>query len=116
MDPHVAGAHTLPDTVVTSQYSGARSRGNAEGGVGKRRAHTAKLIKPYLHASEQSQPGTPGNLGRFQCLLCQQTFSRVEHLNRHAHKHAKERSLKCNDCQKGFYRMLVLCIFFLSMS
>jgi hypothetical protein len=45
--------------------------------------------------------------GRFQCLECQQTFGRVEHLTRHARSHLKERFLKCSYCRKGFYRMSV---------
>ncbi|TVY80516.1 Biofilm and cell wall regulator [Lachnellula suecica] len=42
---------------------------------------------------------------RFHCLECQQTFSRVEHLNRHSRSHTKERFLKCTYCRKGFYRI-----------
>ncbi|KAE9379029.1 hypothetical protein N431DRAFT_396985 [Stipitochalara longipes BDJ] len=43
--------------------------------------------------------------GRFQCLECQQTFGRVEHLTRHSRSHLKERFLKCSYCRKGFYRI-----------
>lgn len=42
---------------------------------------------------------------RFQCLECQQTFGRVEHLTRHSRSHMKERYLKCPVCRKGFYRI-----------
>jgi uncharacterized Zn-finger protein len=54
-------------------------------------------------ASQANHPA----LGRFQCLECQQTFGRVEHLTRHARSHMKERFLKCSYCRKGFYRMSV---------
>ncbi|KAL3419399.1 hypothetical protein PVAG01_09620 [Phlyctema vagabunda] len=50
-------------------------------------------------------PLIPGPSGRFQCTVCQQTFSRIEHLTRHSRSHAKERSLKCVHCRKGFYRI-----------
>jgi uncharacterized Zn-finger protein len=45
--------------------------------------------------------------GRFQCLECQQTFGRIEHLTRHSRSHIKESFLRCSQCRKGFYRMSV---------
>lgn len=41
---------------------------------------------------------------RYRCLVCQQTFGRVEHLTRHSWSHSDKRLLKCDYCHKGFYR------------
>jgi hypothetical protein len=50
---------------------------------------------------------TPRTSSRFQCLECQRTFGRIEHLTRHSRSHMQERYLKCSVCRKGFYRMSV---------
>ena len=51
--------------------------------------------------------GKVGRTGRFKCMVCGQTFGRVEHLTRHGKIHTQEGWLRCaiEGCEKGFYRM-----------
>lgn len=39
-----------------------------------------------------------------RCFVCNRTYERVDHLNRHLKSHDNERAYKCSDCGKGFNR------------
>ncbi|KAL3485820.1 hypothetical protein BJX62DRAFT_229210 [Aspergillus germanicus] len=50
---------------------------------------------------------TPGDQ-IIQCDVCQATFTRQEHLNRHARSHTTEKPFHCSTCGKRFARLDVL--------
>ncbi|KAL2849033.1 hypothetical protein BJX68DRAFT_238131 [Aspergillus pseudodeflectus] len=50
---------------------------------------------------------TPGDQ-IIQCDVCQATFTRQEHLNRHARSHTTEKPFRCSTCGKRFARLDVL--------
>lgn len=59
-----------------------------------------------FHSKGVAPKGTV-KAGRFKCMVCGQTFGRVEHLTRHERSHSREGWLRCEDgrCGKRFYRM-----------
>ncbi|KAK6443024.1 hypothetical protein LTR95_000738 [Oleoguttula sp. CCFEE 5521] len=63
---------------------------------------------PQESATEQT-PAKP----RHRCFLCDRTYERHDHLNRHLKTQLddNERAYRCPDCGKGFNRAYVTCIF-----
>ncbi|EMD91238.1 hypothetical protein COCC4DRAFT_119352, partial [Bipolaris maydis ATCC 48331] len=44
----------------------------------------------------------------FQCTICSQTYSRVDHLARHVRSHTQEKPYRCEICNKSFSRVDLL--------
>lgn len=40
----------------------------------------------------------------YSCQLCQRTYERQDHLNRHLDSHRNERTFRCSECPRGFNR------------
>lgn len=63
---------------------------------GCRKAFTRpSLLTEHQHTVHQG-------IKRFQCDLCNRSFSKKSHLERHIHAHSDDKPLKCSYCQKGF--------------
>ncbi|PWW76523.1 hypothetical protein C7212DRAFT_279570, partial [Tuber magnatum] len=43
-------------------------------------------------------------MGGYVCEICQDTFTRQEHLERHTMSHLNKRPFKCHTCMKAFSR------------
>ncbi|QSZ34784.1 hypothetical protein DSL72_007642 [Monilinia vaccinii-corymbosi] len=57
--------------------------------------------------SQGTDPTGMRKAGRFKCMVCGQTFGRVEHLTRHERSHSREGWVRCEvgGCGKRFYRI-----------
>ena len=56
--------------------------------------HSASEEQKEIHSEEKP----------FKCNVCQRTFKRIEHLDRHKKIHTCEKSFVCKICQKAFAR------------
>ncbi|KAH8729138.1 hypothetical protein GQ44DRAFT_607764 [Phaeosphaeriaceae sp. PMI808] len=51
-----------------------------------------------------------------QCQVCNRSYERIDHLNRHLDSHRNERSFRCDDCPAAFNRRLVSLSWFIAVT
>ncbi|KAJ6193592.1 putative C6 transcription factor RegA [Bipolaris maydis] len=62
-----------------------------------------------MSTTQEAVPETISTVGGlFQCTICSQTYSRVDHLARHVRSHTQEKPYRCEICNKSFSRVDLL--------
>ncbi len=80
------------------------SEPNTDNPITEHGTETSEVQNEAVTSSERKQPRPSRGKNRYQCDLCDSSFSRRDHLTRHLYSHTGEKPHQCDVCNKAFTR------------